>query len=65
LVAAALFLPALALLPRVAQAPELAPARAWSLQAMQQAKTTWHAARARAQELWAKTTDDTRTPGQP
>lgn len=64
LVAAALFLPAVALLPRVAQAPELASARAWSAQALAQAKTTWHAARVRAQELWAKT-DDERTPAKP
>lgn len=64
LVAAAVFLPALALLPRVAQAPELASARAWSIEAVQQAKLTWHAARARAQELWAKT-DDRGTPGKP
>jgi len=63
LVAAIVFLPAVALLPRVAQAPELATARAWSAQAVDQAKATWHAARIRAQELWAKT--DERTPGKP
>lgn len=63
LVAAALFLPALALLPRVAQAPELAGARAWSTHAVQQVKTTWQAARVRAQELWAKADD--KPPGKP
>jgi len=64
LVAAAVFLPAVALLPRVSRAPELAGARAWSVAAVQQAKIAWHSARVRAQELWAKT-DDRRGPGKP
>jgi eukaryotic-like serine/threonine-protein kinase len=55
LVAAALvFVPVIALLPRVADAPELAPARAWSAYAVTEAKSAWQAARLRAHQLWMK-----------
>jgi eukaryotic-like serine/threonine-protein kinase len=46
--------PALLLLPRVARAPELAPARAWSERTLQSADNAWQKARARAHELWMK-----------
>jgi len=56
LVAALVFLPAVALIPRVVQAPELAPARAWTAHAAEQAKAAWVATRERARELWKKET---------
>jgi len=46
--------PILTLLPRVAQAPELAPARAWSERALKSTGIAWERARARAHELWMK-----------
>jgi serine/threonine-protein kinase len=53
LLAAALFTPALLLLPKVAQAPELAPARAWSAQAFETARSAWHGARRWARDMRA------------
>jgi eukaryotic-like serine/threonine-protein kinase len=52
LAAALVFLPAVALLPRVAHAPELASARAWTLHAAAQAKAAFDATQTRARELW-------------
>ena len=46
--------PTLTLLPRVAQAPELAPARAWSERALKSTGLAWQRARTRAHELWMK-----------
>jgi serine/threonine-protein kinase len=46
--------PLVALLPRVAQAPELAPARAWSESALRSTQLAWHQAVHRARELWMK-----------
>jgi eukaryotic-like serine/threonine-protein kinase len=46
--------PLILLLPRVAQAPELAPARAWSAEALAATQATWHKVRDRARELWMK-----------
>jgi hypothetical protein len=46
--------PVLALLPSVAQAPELAPARAWSLRAIERTQETYDMVRARARALWMK-----------
>jgi eukaryotic-like serine/threonine-protein kinase len=54
LLAAAVIAPALALLPHVASAPELAPARAWSTQALARTQETWNKVRERARELWMK-----------
>ena len=58
LLAALLFVlilaPTLALLPRVARAPELAPARAWSERALKSTGSAWQRARTRAHELWMK-----------
>jgi serine/threonine-protein kinase len=46
--------PVIALLPRVAAAPELAPARAWSESALRSTELAWHQAIDRARELWMK-----------
>jgi serine/threonine protein kinase len=46
--------PILALLPSVAQAPELAPARAWSVRAIERTQETYDKVRARARALWMK-----------
>jgi serine/threonine protein kinase len=65
LLAAAILVPSLALLPRVAQAPELAPARAWSARVVERAHVTWESARARAHELWMKEPAAARAPSEP
>jgi eukaryotic-like serine/threonine-protein kinase len=65
LLAAAILVPSIALLPRVAQAPELAPARAWSARVADRAQSTWHSARARAHELWMKEPAGDRAPAEP
>ena len=65
LLAAAILVPSIALLPRVAQAPELAPARAWSARVAERAHDTWQSARARAHELWMKEPAGAQTPGEP
>lgn len=46
--------PLVALLPRVAEAPELAPARAWSESALRSTQLAWNQAVHRARELWMK-----------
>jgi serine/threonine protein kinase len=46
--------PVVALLPRVAAAPELAPARAWSESALRSTTLAWNQAVGRARELWMK-----------
>jgi hypothetical protein len=51
---AAILVPVLALLPRVAAAPELAPARAWSESALRSTELAWNQALGRARELWMK-----------
>jgi serine/threonine protein kinase len=51
---ALLFVPLLALLPRVAQAPELAPARLWSESALKSTQVAFNQALSRARELWMK-----------
>ncbi|HVY25973.1 MAG TPA: serine/threonine-protein kinase [Polyangiaceae bacterium] len=63
LLAAALFAPAVLLLPKVAHAPELAPARAWSAQALETARSAWQGARRWAREMRAPA--DTAPPGAP
>ncbi len=63
--AAAVMVPVVALLPRVAQAPELAPARAWSMQAVEQSQAAYFKLRDRAKELWMKEPGGTAPPGQP
>jgi eukaryotic-like serine/threonine-protein kinase len=65
LLAAAILIPVLALLPRVAQAPELAPARAWSAHALEQTQAVWSKARARAQQLMMKEPGGSPPPGSP
>jgi eukaryotic-like serine/threonine-protein kinase len=65
LLAAAILVPSIALLPRVAQAPELAPARAWSARVVDRAQHTWQSARARAHELWMKEPAGHRAPVEP
>jgi serine/threonine protein kinase len=65
LLAAVLLAPVIALLPRVAQAPELAPARAWSMRALQQSQAADHHVRDRAKELWMKEPGGSPPPGQP
>jgi serine/threonine-protein kinase len=46
--------PLVALLPSVARAPELAPARAWSAHAVRSTELAWNQAVDRARELWMK-----------
>lgn len=52
--AALILVPVVALLPRVAAAPELAPARAWSVNALRSTELAWNQAVGRARELWMK-----------
>jgi serine/threonine-protein kinase len=52
--AALILVPVVALLPRVASAPELAPARAWSVGALRSTELAWNQAVHRARELWMK-----------
>lgn len=54
IVVALVLIPLVALLPRVAKAPELAPARAWTAQTLASTQATWNKARDRARELWMK-----------
>lgn len=61
LIAAVLFAPAVWLLPHVAGAPELEPARAWSAHTLQRARDTWHDARRWVREQTAPA--DTNPPG--
>jgi hypothetical protein len=66
LVAAGLvFVPVMALLPRVAEAPELEPARVWSARAVGEAKSAWQAARSRAHQLWMKEPGASSPSGEP
>jgi serine/threonine-protein kinase len=51
---AAILIPVVSLLPRVAAAPELAPARAWSENALRSTELAWNHAVGRARELWMK-----------
>jgi serine/threonine-protein kinase len=51
---ALLFVPMLALLPRVAQAPELEPARLWSESAIKSTQLAFNQVLTRARELWMK-----------
>lgn len=54
LLATAVLVPFVALLPRVAEAPQLAPARAWSARALEQSQAAYSKVRDRARELWMK-----------
>ncbi len=54
LLAGLILAPSILLLPKVARAPELAPARAWSAHAAERVQSTWQNARARAHALWMK-----------
>lgn len=54
LLAGAILAPVVLLLPKVAQAPELAPARAWASKSVARAQIAWKDARQRAHELWMK-----------
>lgn len=63
--AAAVMVPVVALLPTVAEAPELAPARAWSSRAFEQSQAAYFKVRDRARELWMKEPGGSQPPGQP
>jgi serine/threonine-protein kinase len=63
--AGAVMLPVVALLPRVAQAPELAPARAWSARAFEESQAAYFKVRDRARELWMKEPGGAPPPGHP
>lgn len=65
LLATAVMVPVVALLPRVAQAPELAPARAWSARALEESQAAYFKVRDRARELWMKEPGGAPPPGQP
>jgi eukaryotic-like serine/threonine-protein kinase len=60
-----LFIPLLALLPRVAQAPELAPARVWSESALKSTQLAFNQAVSRARELWMKEPGQDPAPSEP
>lgn len=60
-----ILVPSILLLPRVAQAPELAPARAWSARTIQRVQSTWREARTRARALWMKEPAGPPAPGEP
>lgn len=65
LLAAAILTPVVVLLPHVAQAPELAPARAWVARGVSRAQHAWQSARQRARELWMKEPGKVATPDEP
>jgi len=65
LLALLILAPSILLLPKVAQAPELAPARAWSARTIERAQSTWRRARARAHELWMKEPAGRAAPDEP
>ena len=65
LLAGLILTPSILLLPRVARAPELAPARAWSTYAAERVQSTWQRARARAHALWTKEPAGPSPPGEP
>jgi serine/threonine protein kinase len=65
LLAAAILTPVVLLLPNVAQAPELAPARAWVAHGVSRAQSAWQAARQRTRELWMKEPGKGVTPDEP
>jgi serine/threonine protein kinase len=65
LLAGAILVPVAWLLPNVAQAPELAPARAWVSEHVARAQSAWQAARQRARELWMQEPGRGATPGEP
>jgi serine/threonine protein kinase len=56
--------PMVALLPQVKNAPELAPLRAWSAQAVEQTRETYAKVHARARELWMKEPAGKPVPGE-
>jgi eukaryotic-like serine/threonine-protein kinase len=62
---ALLFVPLLGLLPHVAQAPELAPARLWSESAFKSTQLAFNQALSRARELWMKEPGQNPAPSQP
>lgn len=64
LVAVLMLVPIVMLLPAVARSPQFAPARAWSLGAIERAQSSYEKLRARAHELWMKEADDSSRPGQ-
>ncbi|HEX2869986.1 MAG TPA: serine/threonine-protein kinase [Polyangiaceae bacterium] len=65
LLAGAILIPVVLLLPNVAQAPELAPARAWVAKSVSRAQNAWQAARQRTRELWMKEPGKGAAPGEP
>jgi len=60
--AMAALLPALVLLPAVIKAPELAPARAWSAEALSSARAVWTDARATWSAFWRHETTPAHAP---
>lgn len=60
-----ILIPVVALLPRVAQAPELAAARAWSGRTVEKSRLAYLHLRARVRELWMKEPGGAPPPGRP
>lgn len=65
LLAGAILTPVVLLLPKMAQAPELAPARAWAAHNVERVQVAWQSARQRAHELWLKEPGKEPAPGEP
>jgi eukaryotic-like serine/threonine-protein kinase len=65
LLATAILAPVVLLLPNVAQAPQLAPARAWVAEGVSRAQHAWQAARQRTRELWMKEPGKGAPPNEP
>lgn len=65
LIAGLILAPSVVLLPKVAQAPELASARAWSARVLVSAQGSWQRARTRAHELWRPAAADAPVPSEP
>ena len=65
LLAGAILTPTILLLPKVAQAPEMASARAWATHNVARAQQAFRNARQRAHELWLKEPGKQPAPGEP
>jgi eukaryotic-like serine/threonine-protein kinase len=63
-VAALVLVPTILLLPAVARAPALEPARAWSAKAVERTQSAWSNLRQRAHQLWMKDPNGNSPPGQ-
>ena len=63
LLAALVVIPIILLLPAVARAPAMQPARAWSTHALERTQAAWTNIKVRAHQLWMKEADGNPPPG--